>query len=239
MIDEASLVRAKVFYPNCIKLGNRITIFGHTGSGKSWFACYLLYQFAKKQLVVVLDVKDEYNLEELPANFMNKKKVKRGLFRLTSLNIYGKNITDFKLLVEFLSANLFARGDSCLVLEEIGNYINKMGYLYQTYPHTARFLLQGRKRSCSLIDISQRPAQVHTDFPSQSDHLFIFKLNTIHDMDAVKYYLENKYFSHLKKFQFFHVNIGENTTIRCYALTRLKQVHGVSMLGTDKSVNLE
>ena len=168
-----------------ISLDERITIIGKTGSGKSYFACYLIHKFAIKVPVLVLDAKDEYQIEEASKDWL---KMQKGVVKVKDIEYKNQTIDDRAVICEYLCQNAFNRGNICLVLEEVGEYIPKYGRLYDTMPHFAKYLTQGRKRNCSLICTSQRTQDLHTSILSQSEHIFCFNLASPHDLDAVKRY---------------------------------------------------
>ncbi len=220
-----------------IKLAQRIFVVGSTGSGKSWLVAYIMSKFAKKQLTVVLDKKDEYDIPELPNDFMTRQK---GLYKLTSLEFdSGYTENNFFVLMEFLTNNLFKRGNACIVLEEVGSYIPKNGMLYETSPNVAHYLSQGRKRNNSLITTSQRPQQVHTDIPSQSEHKISFRVDSKHDLEAMKNYFSKEHYASLKEFQFLHKNTIKGTNERHYKLTTSQQYFGLKLLGDDSGKQTE
>jgi len=228
---------AKKFNITDISLDERISILGKTGTGKSYYLCYLIHKFSRKVLVIIADPKDEY--KEVPEAPKNWLKIEKGVFKCTYIKYKGREFRDFKILAEFLCENGFDRGNICLVMEECGEYIKKTGRLYDTMPHFARYLSQGRKRNCSLICTTQRSQDMHTSILSQSEHVFCFKLSSPHDQDAVKKYIDPKWFNSLKDWQYFHYNVNDNLVRRRFGLFTKDQAWGLRLLGRDHKIKLE
>lgn len=249
ILDKDSLKRAKRFNISSLKLGHRICIFGATGSGKSWFGSYLYDKYSRYQLSVILDTKREfYRVPELIPDFMdidyknNKYVHNTGLYKITEiqeLSEIGKKPNDFIEILKFISNNLFNHYNSCLIAEECGYYIKKAGYTNSNHPEFFQYLTQGRKRNCTLICTSQRPATIHTDIPSQSEHLFIFRMYYKTDLEYLSEYLDPSYLQRLKPYQFFHFNMKEGYISRCLALNTARQVYGLKYLGKDKEIALK
>jgi len=219
-----------------VSTDERVTVFGTTGAGKTWFICWLMDKFSRKVPVIILDVKNEYS--GIPEANRDWLKETKGISRITHIVHKGRDIRDFKVISEYVFQNAFNRGNICVVAEEIGNYIQKSGNLYEVAPHFAKYLTQGRKRNCSLIATSQRSQFIRTDIPSQSEHIFCFNLSSKHDLESVKYYFEPSWFRYLKPYQFFHKNIREKTVKKRFGLFRNQQIFGKQFIGKDKKERL-
>lgn len=182
----------------------RLMIVGKTRMGKTYFVRKLIKMLKSKVLIIVLDVKNEYSdLKELDEKILLNSQ-SRGLYRLTHLNYpdTDEEIHDPYYLNEFICRNMFERGNCLLVCEEVASYIGKYGKLYDIAPEFARYLQQGQARNCGLICTSQRPAEVHTNILSQSQHIISFFMKLEHDQKALRNYFDPSLFAELAEYEF-------------------------------------
>jgi len=200
------------FTLNTLESGQRMTIFGMTRTGKTYFAEKLLKNKGKEQLVVVLDVKDEYDLPTLPLSKIRNKNSK-GVYRINSILYQGHKVNDLYYICEFLSKNLFKRENCWLVIDEIAKVIPKTGMIYKVAPYFGTYLCQGALHKCGLIAISQRPAQVHTDIPSESDHIVCFYVHGERDLLAIKNWIPIHWFQNLKQYEFLRFTVPRTLEI--------------------------
>jgi len=191
----------------------RLLIVGKTQLGKTFLARKLMKYYAREYLIVVLDVKKEYkDLKEItPKLLLNP--LATGVYKLTSLNYIKYQVVKPKPLAEFLADNLFKRGNCILVLEEVASYIKNKGDLYTIAPKVARYLQQGQIRNCGMILISQRPAEVHTNFRSQCQHIIAFFMKLDHDREAFKHYFPPELFDRLTDYEFLRYSDPHNVFI--------------------------
>ncbi|MBA7495605.1 hypothetical protein ES702_06194 [subsurface metagenome] len=194
------------FTLNILKPGQRMTIFGMTQTGKTFLADKLMKNLAKIMLIVVLDVKDEYDLPTLPFNKL-KNKNSKGCYRINRIEYNDYEIKGFLSILEFLSENMFNRRNCFLVVDEIGRVVPKHGMLYDVAPNFGTYLLQGALRKCGLIAISQRPAQVHLSIPSESEHVLSFYVHGERDLLAIKNWFPIKSIQKLDEYEFMRFTV--------------------------------
>ncbi len=175
------------------KNDERMTIFGLTGTGKSYLSKKILQYQARKRLVVVLDTKKEKMYKKIPELTMEKilDRKSKGLYKLNEIEFpyEGKIVkTDNPYVIcEFLAANLFKRKNCLFLVEELADVVPKTSKpLTQIMPHLGRYVTQGRDSNCGFIGTSQRPAQTHTSIPSQSNHIISFFMSLEHDVKYLK-----------------------------------------------------
>lgn len=214
------------FTLNTLKPGQRMTIFGMTQTGKTFLADKIIRNLGKHRLIVVLDVKDEYDLPTLPLNKL-KNKNSKGCYRINKIkyNKDGKNyeIKNFLSILEFLSENLFKRRNCFLVVDEIARVIKKSGMMYDVAPEFGTYLLQGALRKCGLIAISQRPAQVHLDIPSESEHILSFYMHGERDLLALKNWFPIKSVQKLDDYEFMRFTVPKKV-INHYKWYKTKKI---------------
>ena len=206
------------FKKSSIQTHERITVLGRTGTGKSFFTAILLKSLASKKVIILIDTKDEY--KHIPVLPLDKlMTLKKGVYRINEI-VYqnGYKLDDLRVICEFLSQNLFNRGNVILAVEEAGNVIKKRGELYEHMPFFAKMLLQGRSKDIGIIAVSQRPAQLHTDMINESDHIICFDLSGKHDQEAVKHWFDPDWFDKLGRHEFFHYSVKEKNKRHCYRL---------------------
>lgn len=194
----------------------RMTLFGLTGTGKSYLTKLIMQKVARTKLVVLQDTKVEYhNVPELTEKILLDPKSK-GLYRVCNMEYDDLTINDPYSICEFISANLFKRGNCLFVLEEISEVVPKSPKpLIQVMPHFGKYITQGRLFKCAFIGTSQRPAQTHTSITSQSNHIISFYMSLEHDVKYLKnWFPETIYQKFIKdknddishEFVRFHVN---------------------------------
>jgi len=206
-------IKKERFILKTLKPGERMTIFGMTQTGKTFLANKIIRNLGKSMLIVVLDVKDEYDLPILPIDKILKDKSSKGCYRINKIEYDGYEIKDFLSILEFLSENMFNRENCFLVVDEIARVVPKSGMLYDIAPNFGTYLLQGALRKCGLIAISQRPAQVHLDIPSESNHIISFYVHGERDLLAIKNWFPIKSIQKLDEFEFMRFTVPKELII--------------------------
>lgn len=171
-----------------LKKDERMTIFGLTGTGKSYLADKIMKYQSRSRLVVLLDTKLEYNYPELTEELLLNKKSK-GLYRCFELDYYNHKIENPRTICEFLACNLFKRGNCLFIVEEISEVVPKTNLPLidkKVMPYLGKYITQGRKFNCGFIGLSQRPAETHITIPSQSNHIISFFMSMPHDVKYLK-----------------------------------------------------
>lgn len=184
------------------KRNERLLIVGKTRMGKTYLLRKIIKWIKPRPLIVIHDVKREYSdLPELTEKIILKDGSK-GMYRITTLDYEGVEIDDPYYVSEYICRNLFMRGNCLLIQEEVAEYIPKMGKLYDVAYNFARYLQQGQVRNCGLICTSQRPAEVHSNIMSQSQHIISFFMKLELDQKALRNYFDPQLFKYLDKYQF-------------------------------------
>ena len=152
-----------------INVGDRVAIFGRTGSGKTFFAKnWLLPHYDR---YVFWDVKHEnldmehdivvHNPKELKSAIENHNKI---LYQPTS-----PTDKDFDSICQII----FESKDNALYVDEAAMISTPTKILYW---HKI-LVTQGRSYNVGIIDVSQRPRDLHNTLISESEHLFVFALS--------------------------------------------------------------
>lgn len=198
--------------------GIRISILGRTGSGKSAFLAYIFDYLQKQNLCVIVDTKNQYkNIPALTAEALTK--ATKGLYRIYELDLgNGVIVSDLERICEWVCFKMFERKNCTIIIEECGAVIRKSGILYKTMPNFAKCLNQGRSENVSVICVSQRPAQIHTDVLAQSDHIICFSLTSERDREAIRNYFEVDDLALLNNYEFLWYNIPAGKKNVCYKL---------------------
>jgi hypothetical protein len=161
----------------------RISIFGQSGYGKSWFAKHQV--LPKFDRIIVVDPMAEYasycgSVVDSPGS-AKRWLVQRGAghrdvpFRLSCVPRGKDDVMDYLTLAWTLP-------DSLVVAEEVSQY-SSAGHC----PAPLRQLIQrGRHRRISVCSISQRPAGCPVDVRAQADVTVVFRLSEDADFEAMK-----------------------------------------------------
>jgi len=160
-----------------IRTNDRISIFGRTGSGKTFFAKnWLLPQYTH---YVFWDIKHENMDIEHEILVTNPKELKKALdeYRKILYQPLSKHtFSDFDDVCEII----FNHRDTVLYVDEA----SKISTPNQIQPWHNVIMTQGRTYNVGIINTSQRPRIIHNTLISESEHLFMFSLNL--DTDIIK-----------------------------------------------------
>ena len=159
-----------------IKTNDRISIFGRTGSGKTFFAKNWLLPHYNRY--VFWDIKHENIDIEHDIIINTPKELKQKILEYNKILYQPKNPTDKDF------------NEICQIIFESRNislYVDESSII--STPSKILFwhniiLTQGRTYGVGIINTSQRPRIIHNTLISESEHLFIFSLNL--DTDVLK-----------------------------------------------------
>lgn len=168
-----------------IKSNNRILVVGSTGSGKTVFVKgILLPQFDR---IIFHDHKLESNdllnsgfvLANTPDQMLNlmvgsQYKI---LYQPLGNNQEGY-LEEFNRICELCYKN----GNCTLCVDEAGYYSDASNI--QEYQ--AEIMQRGRSRGTGIINVAQRPVNIHNLLISEAEHVFMFSLNLEKDIEKLK-----------------------------------------------------
>lgn len=182
------------------------TVYGSTGSGKSYFTKRAL-QGARR--VVVFDPQDEYAAHGFDRCTSIAEVFEQGMaddwrgYRLAYVPHPEADMVDeLHYLARGLWASQEAAGTmrACLVIEEANR-----GYPNQALPKDRRgvqaLVLQGRHARIDIIAISQRPALVNPDLRGNADRVVIFRLAEYRDRQTIGQMFGPEYIKEVKGLQ--------------------------------------
>lgn len=158
----------------------RVAIIGHTGSGKTIGALWVLSMadFHKRPYVII-DFKAEKFFDQIPRLEQLKPTAqvprRPGLYRMIPR-------PDEQDLVDQFLWRVWERGKCGLYVDE-GLMLDKYGSGLQAC------LTQGRARGIPMIVICQRPVFTTPFVFTQADHFMVFKLIGLKDYDTLKGYV--------------------------------------------------
>lgn len=145
----------------------RTTILGRTGSGKSWFAVWLLGLMNYNHMPwIIFDFKDDELLNSLGAVrlAMGELPQNAGLY-IVSVDPFDYDGFDDMMF------QCWRRGNTGILIDEAMSdpVVKSKGY--------AKVMTQGRSRHVPCISCSQRPAWLSRVTLSESDYISVFSLN--------------------------------------------------------------
>lgn len=172
------VVEFKVVDDLTIKSNERISIFGRTGSGKTFFAKNWLLPHMTHY--IFHDIKHENNDIEHDIIINTPKELKKAITEYRKILYQPKSPTDkdFNNLCEII----FNNKNTTLYVDEASIMSSPTKILYW---HNV-ILTQGRTYNVGIINTSQRPRIIHNTLISESEHLFIFSLNLDTDIFKIR-----------------------------------------------------
>ncbi len=165
-----------------ISTSDRISIFGRTGSGKTFFAKnYLLPHYDR---YVFWDIKKENTDMLHDVIITNPKDLKKALenpilsARPSKILYQPTKPTDadFNDICEII----FNSKNNALYVDEAALISTPSKILY----YHKVIVTQGRSYDVGIINVSQRPRDIHNTLISESEHLFVFALSL--ETDVIK-----------------------------------------------------
>lgn len=164
---------------------SNITIFGMTGSGKSYLCRQLQEYFPN---VFIFDTLYEYSSEdglilntfEEFSDFVIKTKNQNGFKVIIRFNIDHDN---FELINEYLKL-LYFRGNCTIVLEEAQNFAT----IHKIPIYLKHISLTGRHKKVNFISTTQRIAEIHKSLISQAHNIFSGFTDSPNDINTLKTY---------------------------------------------------
>lgn len=167
---------------NDIEFGSnsRLAILGKTGVGKSTFSKKkILPQYER---YVVWDPKIELDDVKHDILINNPTDFKKSIDKYDYILYQPKDISskDFdricKVIFESESEN------NCLYIDEVMEIssVNKIEYYHKM------LMTQGRSKGIGIINVSQRPSDIHNSILSESTDFFCFKLTLDPDINKVE-----------------------------------------------------
>lgn len=179
MVSEFNVISNMIINTN-----DRVSIFGRTGSGKTFFSKnWLLPHYDN---YVFWDIKHE-NIDAIHNIIITspkdlKKVLANPTKKLTPQKIlYQPEVPtdkDFNDICEII----FENKNTALYVDEASAITSPTKILYW---HKV-IVTQGRSYNVGIINASQRPRDVHNSLISESEHLFVFSLNLETDINKVR-----------------------------------------------------
>lgn len=159
-----------------INTNDRISIFGKTGAGKTFFAKFWLLPHYTHY--IFWDIKHENNDIEHDIIIKNPEELKKEISNYRKILYQPENPTgeDFNSICEII----FNNRNTTLYVDEaaIISTPSKIEYFHNV------IITQGRSYNVGIIDSSQRPRIIHNTLISESEHIFVFSLNL--ETDIIK-----------------------------------------------------
>jgi DNA helicase HerA-like ATPase len=169
----------KVIDDLIISSNDRISIFGRTGSGKTFFVKnWLLPHYTN---YIFWDVKHENRDIEHEVILNTPAELKDGITQYQKILYQPTNIKldkDFDAICEII----FKNKNTALYVDEA----SKISIPNRINPWHNTIITQGRTYNVGIINASQRPRIIHNTLISESEHLFIFSLNLETDIIKIK-----------------------------------------------------
>lgn len=161
-----------------LRSSDRISIFGRTGSGKTFFAKnWLLTHYTH---YIFWDVKLLNNDIEHDVVVTTPSELKQAITEYSKILYQPKNPTkkDFNEICKIV----FDTKNTVLYIDEAASItsVNHLEYYHKI------ILTQGRAFNIGMINLAQRPREIHNTLISESEHLFIFSLNLETDIVKIK-----------------------------------------------------
>lgn len=161
-----------------IKINDRISIFGRTGTGKTFFVKHwLLYHYEK---YVFWDVKHE-NRDVRHDILVNTPKELKEVIGKYDKILYQPSVAtekDFDEVCEIVFNNR-----NRLIYVDEASIISSATKIEDWHN---MIMTQGRTYGVGIINASQRPRIIHNTLISESEHLFIFHLNLETDIYKIR-----------------------------------------------------
>lgn len=215
------------FTKGSIKSHEACTIVGKKGTGKSVLFDILMDLLGRKNLIVLIDSKREY--EHIPVftldhvsydiNEKTGKKIyarTKGVFRIYEVDMGDTKVDDLYTITEWIAKLLFERENCIMAVEELGNCTKKYSRLYDCNPMLARVIQQGRARNVGFLGTTQRLQEIHTTILSESDHIICFRLTSEQDEKYMRNYIKPEYIQDLGEHEFLHLNLKQNYLRHCW-----------------------
>lgn len=161
-----------------IKPNLRISIFGKTQSGKSYFAKKLVANYENR---IMYDLKREYSHLGVCVNSLHAldNAVRSGCTKIVYQPI-DIEVDHFDMICNYIWRNL---RNIVFLVDEVHKYCTKF-----KIPENFNTLVtvgQGDPYNIGIIAITQRPANVHNDVISQSSIIVAFRLNLFSEAETV------------------------------------------------------
>ena len=162
-----------------IGTNDRVSIFGKTGAGKTFFSKnWLLPHYSH---YVFWDIKHENNDVLHDIIVSTPKELKKEIVKNNRILYQPRkpNDEDFNEVCEII----FNSGNMALYVDESAFVSTPSKILYW---HKV-LITQGRSYGSGIVNVSQRPRDIHNTLISESEHLFIFVLSLETDIMKLKY----------------------------------------------------
>lgn len=161
-----------------ISTSDRVSIFGRTGSGKTFLSKnWLLLHYNR---YVFWDVKLQNSDVKHDILIRTPKELKEALDTHEKILYQPKSLTDedFNDICEII----FKHGNTILYVDESSAISTpvKIQYWHKM------LVTQGRSYNVGAINVSQRPRDIHNTLISESEHFFVFSLNLETDISKLR-----------------------------------------------------
>lgn len=152
-----------------INTSDRVSIFGRTGSGKTFFAKHWLLPHYDRY--VFWDIKHESTDIEHDIVVNNPKQLKNSIKNYNKILYQPTSPTDKDF--DDICKIIFDSKNNALYVDEAAMVSTPTKILYN---HKV-LVTQGRSYDVGIINVSQRPRDLHNTLISESEHLFVFALS--------------------------------------------------------------
>lgn len=161
-----------------IKANLRISIFGKTQSGKSYFAKKLIANYENR---IMYDLKREYSHLGLCVGSITglDYAIRSGCTKIVYQPI-DIGVDHFNFVCDYIWRNL---KNIVFLVDEVHKFCTK--FKIPEHFNTLVTVGQGEPYNIGIIAITQRPANVHNDVISQSSIIIAFRLNLFSEAETV------------------------------------------------------
>lgn len=208
-----------------IKNSDRVVIVGHSGSGKTVLAKFLLLTQTR---VTVIDPKHTFRLD----GFKPNKSMRFPSWSNAFQNVIRPGRNDDEKLSEFLF--------SCLKHRNNTIYVDELAVMEERFEASTAVLkeiaLTGRERKVSLWNAIQRPRGVPRIFFTESEVFFQFNLRSDEDRQYMSGFIGNEVREQIERHNFWYYR-GEESAPRLMRLDlESNKIYNVQPIIKERSV---
>jgi DNA helicase HerA-like ATPase len=160
-----------------IRRGDRVTIFGKTGSGKSVLARAIIRSYSR---AILADPKGRATVDDWPIVYGSSAFVAAWPATPRIVVRLGPG-EDRRKWLDAIAWHVYRHGETAFVLDETIGVVDAN----RGSAGLDALLSQGRELGITGVVCTQRPSRIPPAIISEADHLFVFRLNRREDRETV------------------------------------------------------